>query len=184
MKHVWMDAARADVRNVTFLMTDAEIKSEDFLEQVNSFLNTGEIGGMLEKADKDTASGEVDKLPEAKQLGELKPAEKWAMTISRVRDNLHLVMAFSPVGEKFRDRFVKFPSVFNMSAIDWFLQLPQEALIETAHQLLDNFKVESDSPDGKSDLEKFMGAAHTMVGETCLEQYIRMRRQVQVTPKS
>jgi len=27
-----MDAARADVRNVSFLMTDAEIKSEDFLE--------------------------------------------------------------------------------------------------------------------------------------------------------
>jgi len=32
MKKCWMDSSRADVKNVTFLMTDAEIKSEDFLE--------------------------------------------------------------------------------------------------------------------------------------------------------
>lgn len=32
MKKCWMDGSRSDVKNVTFLMTDAEIKSEDFLE--------------------------------------------------------------------------------------------------------------------------------------------------------
>jgi dynein heavy chain len=32
MKKCWMDGSRADIRNVSFLMTDAEIKSEDFLE--------------------------------------------------------------------------------------------------------------------------------------------------------
>jgi len=128
--------------------------------------------------------GEIDKLPEAKTMGEIKADVKWAMTINRVRDNLHLVMAFSPVGDKFRDRFVKFPAIFNMAAIDWFLPWPQEALVETAHQLLDNFKIVSENPEGKTELEKFMGAAHTMVGDACSEYFIRMRRQVYVTPKS
>merc|ERR1719359_1256743 len=117
-------------------------------------------------------------------MGEIKADVKWAMTINRVRDNLHLVMAFSPVGDKFRDRAVKFPAIFNMAAIDWFLSWPQEALVETSHQLLDNFKIVSDSPDGKTELEKFMGAAHSMVNEVCAEYFTRMRRQVYVTPKS
>jgi dynein heavy chain len=124
---------------------------------------------LLEKADRETAMGEIDKLPEAKTMGEIKADVKWAMTINRVRDNLHLVMAFSPVGEKFRDRFVKFPAIFNMAAIDWFLAWPQEALVETAHQLLDNFKIVSENPEGKTELEKFMGAAHTMVSDVTTE---------------
>jgi len=148
-------------------MTDAEIKSEDFLEFVNSFLNTGEVAGMLDKGDKDVAASEIDKLPD-KTLSELSLGEKFRLTVGRVRDNLHLIMAFSPVGEKFRKRFAKFPSIFNMASIDWYLPWPQEALEETSHQLLDNFKIVSDKGEqGKTDLEKFMGAAHTIVGGIC-----------------
>jgi hypothetical protein len=38
---------------VTFLMTDADVKSESFLEAINSHLATGEIPGLLLKEDKD-----------------------------------------------------------------------------------------------------------------------------------
>ena len=38
---------------VTFLMTDAEVKSELFLEAINSHLATGEIPGLLLKEDRD-----------------------------------------------------------------------------------------------------------------------------------
>lgn len=31
----------------TFLMTDAEVKNEDFLEYINMILSTGEIPGLL-----------------------------------------------------------------------------------------------------------------------------------------
>lgn len=140
MKNLWMAGSRADVKNVTFLLTDAEIKSEDFLEFLNSFLNTGEIAGLLDKADKDTAMCEVDKLPEYKNV-ELKNAQKWEVTLDRVRDNLHIIMAFSPVGEKFRGRFVKFPALFNQSTIDEFLVWPTAALAETAHHYLQNFPI-------------------------------------------
>ena len=40
-------------QSVTFLMTDADVKSESFLEAVNSHLATGEIPGLLLKEDRD-----------------------------------------------------------------------------------------------------------------------------------
>lgn len=39
--------------SVCFLMTDAEVKTESFLEAINSMLATGEIPGLLGKEDKD-----------------------------------------------------------------------------------------------------------------------------------
>ena len=38
---------------MTFIMTDAEIKSENYLEYINSFLATGEIAGLIPKDEKD-----------------------------------------------------------------------------------------------------------------------------------
>lgn len=40
-------------KSVAFLMTDAEIKYESFLEAINSMLSTGEIPGLIPKEDKD-----------------------------------------------------------------------------------------------------------------------------------
>lgn len=40
-------------KSLAFIMTDAEVKSESFLEAINSMLATGEIPGLLSKADKD-----------------------------------------------------------------------------------------------------------------------------------
>jgi len=54
------------------------------------------------------------------------------MFVSNVRDNLHIVLAFSPVGEKLRNRCRMFPSLVNCCAIDWFDRWPEEALYSVA----------------------------------------------------
>lgn len=117
-KGVWNIAAKADTHDCSFLITDTEIKDEGFLEGVNSFLNTGEVANMLDKADKETAISEMDRVY-GKIVAEAKPEEKWKLAINKVRDDFHIVLAFSPVGDKFRDRFVKFPSLFTTCNIDW-----------------------------------------------------------------
>ena len=40
--------------------------------------------------------------------------------VDRVRDQLHVVLAMSPIGDAFRNRLRKFPSLVNCCTIDWF----------------------------------------------------------------
>jgi dynein heavy chain len=92
---------------VTFLMTDAEIKQESFLEAINSHLATGEIPGLLAKEDKDVIPLMCKALymREIGQKGEdPSTLTLWNYFIGRVKDHLHMVLAFSPVGNKFRER--------------------------------------------------------------------------------
>lgn len=52
--------------------------------------------------------------------------------VQLVRENLHIVLAFSPVGEKLRNRCRQFPSIINCCIIDWFDKWPEEALYSVA----------------------------------------------------
>ena len=114
-------------------MTDSEIKSETFLEAINSMLATGEIPGLIPKDEKDVISLEC-KTVYQKDMGggkghEPSLLELWIFFINRVKDCLHTVLAFSPVGNKFRERSQKFPSLFSQCSIDWFLPWPEDALV-------------------------------------------------------
>ena len=50
------------------------------------------------------------------------------MFVDRVRDQLHIVLAMSPIGDAFRNRLRKFPSLVNCCTIDWFQSWPADAL--------------------------------------------------------
>ncbi len=40
--------------------------------------------------------------------------------VDRTREMLHIVLAMSPIGDAFRNRLRKFPSLVNCCTIDWF----------------------------------------------------------------
>lgn len=94
-------------KNVTFILTDAEIKSETFLEAINSMLATGEIPGLIPKDERDHYAIDCKNVyqKESGQKGaDPSLGELWTYFINRVQDCLHMVLAFSPVGTKFRER--------------------------------------------------------------------------------
>jgi dynein heavy chain len=171
---------------VTFILTDAEIKFETFLEAINSMLATGEIPGLFVKEDRDLIplQQKTVYMKEAGTKGE-DPSTLllWQYFINRVKDNLHTVLCFSPVGNKFRARAQQFPSLFSQCNIDWFLPWPEEALISVSDKFLNEFKI--DNPKSvKQALIVHMGRVHQMVTEVCGVYYQQMRRHVYVTPKS
>jgi hypothetical protein len=53
-----------------------------------------------------------------------------------VRENLHIVLAMSPIGAAFRNRCRMFPSLINYCTIDWFNAWPEEALYSVAQRFL------------------------------------------------
>lgn len=48
------------------------------------------------------------------------PLAMYGFFIDRVRANLHVVLAMSPIGDAFRSRLRMFPSLINCCTIDWF----------------------------------------------------------------
>ena len=48
------------------------------------------------------------------------PVALWNFFVERTREQLHVVLAMSPIGDAFRSRIRMFPSLVNCCTIDWF----------------------------------------------------------------
>ncbi len=118
-----MRLAGAQGQPTVFLITDSQIKEEGFLEDIDSLLNTGEVPNLFAPDER----GEITELvaSAAQAQAEDKNTEftslaLFAFFVNRCKDNLHIVIAFSPIGDAFRNRIRKFPSLINCCNIDWF----------------------------------------------------------------
>lgn len=56
----------------------------------------------------------------------------WQYFVTKCANNLHIVMAMSPVGETLRTRCRNFPGLVNNASIDWFFPWPDQALFAVA----------------------------------------------------
>jgi dynein heavy chain len=106
-----------------------------------------------------------------------------AYFLNAVRDKLHIILAFSPVGVKFRTRSTMFPSLFSECSIDWFLPWPKEALIDVSKRSLGNFEIEA-TADVKVAIIEHMGEVHKLCEKATEDFFEKFRRNVYVTPKS
>ncbi|XP_067302544.1 dynein axonemal heavy chain 12 [Pseudorasbora parva] len=134
-------------QKMVFLLTDAQIKDEAFLEDVDSILNTGEVPNIFAVDEKQEIMEAVRPIAQAgnKNL-EFSPLALFAYFVTRCRENLHVVVAFSPIGDAFRNRLRQFPSLINCCTIDWFQPWPEEALERVANKFLETLEL--------SDLER------------------------------
>ncbi|KIZ07415.1 Dynein heavy chain 17, axonemal [Monoraphidium neglectum] len=119
-------------KKVVFLFSDTQCRSESWVEDVSNLLNTGEVPNLLSPGD--LAAMAETMRPRAKAAGR-DTASKDAMAaffLEEVRRNLHIVLSFSPVGDAFRERLRRFPSLVNCTTIDWFTAWPRDALHSVA----------------------------------------------------
>jgi len=171
-------------KGITFLLTDANIKEEEWLVHINDILSSGEIPKLFDDEQKDSIFSSLRNV--AKKLG-LPPDDRKAMYklfIDRVRTNLHVVLCFSPVGETFRIRARKFPALVNCTSLDWFFPWPRQALCSVAERFLDVEDLELGSPEVRTNVAHHMAEVHLSV-QTASKKYLeRNKRYNYTTPKS
>uniref|UniRef100_A0A3Q3FTJ5 Dynein, axonemal, heavy chain 5 like n=1 Tax=Labrus bergylta TaxID=56723 RepID=A0A3Q3FTJ5_9LABR len=176
--------AGADGIGVTFIFTDNEIKDEAFLEYLNNVLSSGEVSNLFAKDEIQEITQNLISVMK-KEFPRIPPTfdNLYDYFISRSRKNLHVVLCFSPVGQKFRSRSLKFPGLISGCTMDWFTPWPSEALVAVSNNFLSDFPMVC-SADVKVSVVTTMGAYHEKVSDACESYFERFRRRTHVTPKS
>jgi dynein heavy chain len=173
--------AGVEGRNTVFLITDTQIKSENFLEDLNNILNTGEITNLFEVEEREKIIGDLRQVAKDKGLPEDRDSVSHFF-INRVRDNLHVVFATSPVGDTFRNRCRMFPSLVNCCTIDWFDEWPRDALLSVSRRFLEF--IDLGTPELKSQIAEACVEVHSSVSDIALKFYAELRRRYYTTPTS
>ncbi|EEB13574.1 ciliary dynein heavy chain, putative [Pediculus humanus corporis] len=176
--------AGAEGHGITFIFTDNDIKDEAFLEFLNNILSAGEVANLFAKDELDDITNDLVTVMRKKDPRRPPTADNlYDFFISRARNNLHIVLCFSPVGGKFRSRSLKFPGLISGVTIDWFQKWPKDALIAVSNHFLQHFNIVC-TPEVKEELIINMAYVHDNVNDICVAYFNKYRRQTHVTPKS
>ncbi|XP_017857964.1 PREDICTED: dynein heavy chain 7, axonemal [Drosophila arizonae] len=122
-----------------FLFTDVQIKDESFLEDINNLLNSGEVPNLFtneEKIEVVEKMAQIDKQRDKAVQTDGSPVALFNFFVTTCKDQLHIVLAMSPIGDALRNRIRKFPSIVNCCTIDWFQPWPEDALLAVSTRFL------------------------------------------------
>ena len=163
-----------------FLFTDSNVVDEGFLELINNMLTSGMVPALYADDEKDAIIRSVR--DEVTKLGLLDTKEGcWSFFCERCKENLHIVLAMSPVGEALRTRCRNFPGMVNNAVIDWFEPWPSEALNSVAKVFLAS---EGFSKEHLESIVDHMVEVHQSVREKSARFQEELRRSNYVTPKN
>ena len=166
---------------IVFMFLDSQIADEKFLVYLNEMLSSGKIPGLFAADEIDTIyngvrnEGKGEGIPDSKE-------PMFDFFISKIKRNLHVCLCFSPVGEAFRRRASRFPSLINCAVIDWFQPWPEQALYDVAKRFLN--ETELGTPENKETIIKFMPFSFAAVNKASDDYREKEKRYNYTTPKS
>ncbi|XP_062127566.1 dynein axonemal heavy chain 3 [Drosophila sulfurigaster albostrigata] len=145
-------ASSFNLNHTVFLFSDAQATDEGYVEDINGVLNTGDLPNLYQLEDKASIMENMANV--AKQVGKVLdslPSEVYAYYIERIREQLHIALAFSPIGESFKERIRVYPSLINCCTIDWYMPWPEEALSRVGTYFVTSMKLNRPHEDDKEE---------------------------------
>ena len=168
--------------NYCFLLCDTQLFDEIMLEDMNNVLNSGDIPNIYKGEDYEEIKKAVQAEMKSKHLQDNRE-NMMSIYLKRVLAKIHIILAMSPVGEKFVTRLRMFPSLVNCCTIDWFTEWPEEALISVAKNILeqkDDIAL-GKQIDGVIECIKYI---HKSVEKISIKYLAELRRYNYLTPTS
>lgn len=136
-----------------------QIFNEQMLEDINNILNSGDVTGIYNEKDMEDIASACKEDCKRKNI----PANKmnlFTQYLIRVKRNIHIIMAMSPIGEAFATRLRMFPSLVNCCTIDWFTEWPEEALAGVGRGQLIDYERELDLEDRIDEFVNYFKYCH------------------------
>ena len=168
-----------DNKKVVFLFNDTQVKDEAFLEDINNILSSGIVPNLFAKED---LPGIYDSVRKAALSAGIEETTNnlWKFFIDRVRNNLHIILAMSPIGSSLRNRCRMYPGFVNCTTIDYFHTWPAEALQEVAAKFLASVEFPDDSYRLK--ISTIFAEMHLSVISASTRMLSELKRYNYVTP--
>ena len=166
---------------ISFIFTDMQIADERFLVYMNDLLSSGNIPGLFPVEDMDDIINAVRPIVKRSGIPDTRD-NCWDAFINAVRDNLHVILCFSPIGDPIKVRTRRFPALVNCVVIDWFQPWPEEALTSVSKRFLGDVDLGED--EAKENIMNFMPYSFLKVNAVSLDYEAQDRRFNYTTPKS
>eukprot|EP00929_Paragymnodinium_shiwhaense_P066427 TRINITY_DN33321_c0_g4_i1.p1 TRINITY_DN33321_c0_g4~~TRINITY_DN33321_c0_g4_i1.p1 ORF type:complete len:3770 (+),score=1255.81 TRINITY_DN33321_c0_g4_i1:195-11312(+) len=183
LKAMMFDVVKNEGKGLTFLFSDTQIVKENFLEDINNILNTGEVPNLFLPDEMEQIVGLTRPLAKAAGLFDARDTI-WQYFVQLVRESLHIVLAFSPVGEAFRARCRQFPSLINCATIDWYDSWPGDALVSVAKRYYAEVPADLDIAHMLGPLSSMSCVIHSSTSEAAQSFFEKLRRMTYTTPTS
>ena len=166
------------------MITDNQISQESFLEDINNILNSGEVPNLFNKEELDQIDQEMRPIAAEQKIYD----NMYNFFIQRVRENLHIVLCMSPIGDTLRNRILNFPSLITCTTINWVDPWPEDALLSVSRSKMQTLHLDDMTRDQATSTRE---ALANLCKETQLsvqvyvdEFYEVLQRKVYITPKS
>ncbi|XP_044001574.1 dynein axonemal heavy chain 1-like [Aphidius gifuensis] len=169
--------------SIVFLFSDTQIKDEVYLEDIHNILNSGDVPNIYQP-------DELDKIYQSMRSSvqeaglPINKTNLYNYYLKNLQNNLHTVLAMSPIGDAFRGYIRQFPALINCCVIDWFHPWSDKALQSVAVRFIkdiDDVQIANDTLQQIVNTCQFM---HSSTINICEEFYQLLNRRNYVTPAS
>ncbi|XP_067125606.1 dynein axonemal heavy chain 7-like isoform X2 [Centruroides vittatus] len=171
-------------QHTVFLFPDSQIKEESFLEDINNLLNAGEVPNLYQVDEKQEIIENmrmIDKQKDRLNQTDGSAEALFNLFIEHVRHQLHICLTMSAIGDLFRNRIRKFPSLVNCCTIDWFEPWPEDGLEAVAKKFLQDTELTKKERKACISLCKMF---HISIDKLSVAYYKELHRHNYINPTS
>ncbi|CAF0810656.1 unnamed protein product [Adineta ricciae] len=178
-------------RPMALFIQEKDLLFDSFIEDIESILNSGTVVDLFEPDEFNALAMDMKNEAYISNMSDT-PGQLREFFYQRVRTNLHVILSFSPAGNKFREICRLHPALLNCTSIDWFTEWSEMSMVQVADVFLEgvDLKILPSDRDTLNERELHHQIAlccvamHKIVIEAAKRFFAAHKRHYYLTPSS